>query len=1419
MAISTNGTVIARLAGGLYNTVMSNATYLEVAAQDPSTLANTLYARDFAKSTDLAVATTLLANLGLASQAGLDAWVAAQLTAAGAANKGAKIVSLLNDFAGLASDATWGTYATSFNTKVDAALAASQKTGSVEAKFEAAGAVAAATNATFTLTTGMDKGAAFTGGAGNDTLVATVATMGALDVVTGGDGGVDVISINESVDVASLPGSYTGFETLDLSTSGAIGAVNVTAGTTTAAVANEITLTPSTSGTFATSSTLTLTIGSAVYSGIVIGSAGAAGATAAITTALKAHLGDDAQDNDLVNIVDGTTKVTVTSKKAGTALPTISVSTVSSAGAAVTADTVANATVTDKGNTTATGPGAIKEVIQLVMSGTDETNGTADDTEVGAGDNLVVSIDGVDYVGAVTPSTANSGYGNVADAATSVATLINSALGAGVAVASGKTITVTAPTAGTPLPYITTSSSNSDLKEAITVAVANQTANAAVTSASAVSAPTGITTYNATASGVANVTGAATAKMVVSGTTVQTSGGLDVTVTGTKAVGVSGAKGAVVIKTSDAGSGEVISNPGTSATTTTYGSGIYVSGGTTVGITQTAAKISSTGSAGTIRTGTIQVGVNPTAALVNGTATEQSGTFTGAGKSAGSAFNNTVGGSANSPTGDVTISTSTTHTTSAGKTAIAYGTGAASVYTNGGSTVSITGAGSGSSRVITVTDVNTTFLASSATDTTGAAGTSKLATVNLTGIAGDATIKSDAISTVNVKDATGGRTVTVSNSGTTGANSGAFNLNVGNSTVTVTNATATSVNVGSTAATTQQTIDNGSTIVTNASALTLNAVKATSLNFTNADAVTLTTGTGGLAKVATITASGAGNLTANISDATNYAKLVTVDASAKTGKVALTLNATASFPDSGQVIKTGSGNDTVTLTGAIGSTNATLGGLVTTTIDLGAGNDALAKSGGSVATGAAIDAGAGTDTVEATLVTIGNSAIFKNFERVSLKGATDAGTFDATVLANSSIDGVTLGGDLTATGASAAYSVTNLVGTTATVTASANFDATATATLATATGTADVMNINFARSLTLTSSDTPSATAVTAVTVRGIKTSSIETVNVSSAGTITNTKNFVDQNLIKNTLTLFTDTTNKTTSIVVTGNKEFVLGGMAVTRDGTSQNVTAADFTTNSPSDGIYQNSTLDAADTATADVQAALTLIDASGSTGGVGIWAGTKDALTASWNQIYDGLTIKGGSGSDMIRNDAKAGVTTGGDGADWLVVNGSLGTADGGAGNDTLVAMFGSRATLTGGTGANTFDVSAAKQGLTTTTRDADANVLSTDTIRATVITDFKAGDTLKVNADTASSGVMVAGNATVTASGAQSVWAAIDAALEGSTVGTNVSTWFNFGGNTYIVTETGSADGFTDGDIVVLLTGLHTLTAAAAAAVSV
>ncbi len=215
MAISTNGTVLARLAGGLYNTQMSNATYKEVASLDPAALANTLYARDFSASTDLAVAKTLVTNLGLASVTGLDNWVAAQLTSAGSA-KGAKVVDLLNSFAQMTADTTYGAYATAFNTKVDAALALSQTDGNKGSTFEAAGVVVVA-NATFTLTTGIDNGASFTGGAGTDTFNATHLTFGASDVLVGG-AGVDTLTIVDTGTAAYQPAaaSVSGIENINI---------------------------------------------------------------------------------------------------------------------------------------------------------------------------------------------------------------------------------------------------------------------------------------------------------------------------------------------------------------------------------------------------------------------------------------------------------------------------------------------------------------------------------------------------------------------------------------------------------------------------------------------------------------------------------------------------------------------------------------------------------------------------------------------------------------------------------------------------------------------------------------------------------------------------------------------------------------------------------------------------------------------------------------------------------------------------------------------------------------------------------------------------------------------------------------------------------------------------------------------------
>ncbi len=192
MAISTNGTVLARVAGALYNTQMSNATYAEVAALDPATLTNALYARDFSMVTDATVATTLVTNLGLTAVEGLTNWVAAQLTAAGA-NKGAKVVEMLNGFAQMSADATYGAAATAFNTKVDAALALSQTVGNKGGTFAAAGVVVPTpvANASFALTVNADT---LVGGAGDDTFTSVVsATAGVTtsttgDVLTGGLG-------------------------------------------------------------------------------------------------------------------------------------------------------------------------------------------------------------------------------------------------------------------------------------------------------------------------------------------------------------------------------------------------------------------------------------------------------------------------------------------------------------------------------------------------------------------------------------------------------------------------------------------------------------------------------------------------------------------------------------------------------------------------------------------------------------------------------------------------------------------------------------------------------------------------------------------------------------------------------------------------------------------------------------------------------------------------------------------------------------------------------------------------------------------------------------------------------------------------------------------------------------------------------
>lgn len=176
----------------------------------------------------------------------------------------------------------------------------------------------------------------------------------------------------------------------------------------------------------------------------------------------------------------------------------------------------------------------------------------------------------------------------------------------------------------------------------------------------------------------------------------------------------------------------------------------------------------------------------------------------------------------------------------------------------------------------------------------------------------------------------------------------------------------------------------------------------------------------------------------------------------------------------------------------------------------------------------------------------------------------------------------------------------------------------------------------------------------------------------------------------------------------------------------------------------------------------AALTSIDATALTG----------KLVASTTGVL-AETIRGGSAADTLT---------------------STGTSDvliGGAGNDTLI-VHGNLTTLTGGAGTDTFDIGT-----------ATTNVNSYATI-----TDIAAGDIIKF----ADSGATETFTASKVVLGDTAVFqdyanAAINATNAGAI------SWFQVGGNTYVVENIADGTSFTNGqDIVVKLTGTVDLTKA-------
>lgn len=167
---------------------------------------------------------------------------------------------------------------------------------------------------------------------------------------------------------------------------------------------------------------------------------------------------------------------------------------------------------------------------------------------------------------------------------------------------------------------------------------------------------------------------------------------------------------------------------------------------------------------------------------------------------------------------------------------------------------------------------------------------------------------------------------------------------------------------------------------------------------------------------------------------------------------------------------------------------------------------------------------------------------------------------------------------------------------------------------------------------------------------------------------------------------------------------------------------------------------------------------IDGSAATGAL-----TID--TTSLITITDpaGLTVKTGSADDTITLNQKA-------------------TVDAGAGDDTIIASA-KGGTFTGGVGNDTFDVSLALAG------NADpANAL------ISTVTDFSAGDTLKM---------ITAGNTFTEVTLTEAVHDLASALTLAATT-ENITVWFQYGGDTYIVANDVTG-GFGAGDLAVKLTG--------------
>jgi len=532
---------------------------------------------------------------------------------------------------------------------------------------------------------------------------------------------------------------------------------------------------------------------------------------------------------------------------------------------------------------------------------------------------------------------------------------------------------------------------------------------------------------------------------------------------------------------------------------------------------------------------------------------------------------------------------------------------------------------------------------------------------------------------------------------------------------------------------------------------------------------------------------GAGGLPANVSQAS----VTSVSTAGSTGTSTLTVDATkATFTG-------GAGVDNVTLSAAAPSK----------AIDLGAGNDTLTLASGTTAVTGTIVGGNGTDTLVMVAADAGTggasgSATFagkvSGFEKLQL---TSPGTVTvaADVLGNYNyiktagataltLTGLTSGATLELTGAGTAYDVSLL-------------------SAASVVGTTDVLNIvtsngtgagiNFASTgVTIANTET---VAITTADTQNTPTNVMDSITLTDAGNSAKVVTVAGTDGLNLTFTGTGATTVDASGITaggftwVTGattSATTVKGSATGTNTITLTNATKADvYTGGTGTDTVHLGAS---AQNHTLNLGAGNGVVDGA-STGNNTITLASSGAVAVSNGATGSAITVA--SGNNTVTDTGSKGLfftaTTGantvttGSGADFITVTSGNNTISTGAGVDTITVGSGSN-TVTMGAGSDVFTLSAVNQ----------------SSAIFTTITDIGAGDTIVLPSTVFANATGKLGAKLV--SGIDDYQTFLNSA---ASQGVGVVSWFQTGGNTYIVEDNSAAAIFTGAaDTVIKLTGL-------------